>query len=354
MNNTQELKKQTSKANTIKVFKAARERTKKESRGFSISLFLFATLTLLSLGLGYFDPVTLILTIPFVVLPSYFALIAVNSAPVLDRGEIGAFFIMFRTYFNRMFSGCFRVIAAFFKALLCSIAFEVVSSSIAETIVFGKNEEFRNILFDGSKSFSDSAKLLTDFVNANPSFEKCLLIINCVSLVIGTMVFISHIAKRSPMLDFSFLRKQPTPMREFNMVDKKVRKEHKKEFAGRMFRGTWFISLLIILSFVGSYFIEMYAFKNFNPDHFFVLGLAIALIVILPFMNYLMNVYHIIYDGLRPEYENVYVTTTLEFLAKYREKLGINEEEAKKLEEIVKSQSPQKNKKEEKEKKDEK
>lgn len=324
--------------------------TKKAQRGFSNSLFWFAFFTLLSLCVAYFNSFTLIITIPFVVLPSYFAFIAISSTPKLPVGETSGFFLMFKTYFNRLFFGCFKVITGILKALAFSFLSSVVMTTIGESVIFKGDAKFESLI-QSDADLSESIKLFSEYISQNPRYEKWLFISASVSILVGVLVFIHHIAKNTPKLDFSFYRKQPVPMREFGFIDRKVRHEHKKEFLGRLLKATWFAPLLIILSFGGSFAIEMFLLKGMNVDHVLVIGLAITLILLLPFMNYFAQVFHCIYAPLAKTYEKKFVEMTLEILTRYKEKMGISEEDAKKIEAMVKGEASKEEKEKEKEKK---
>lgn len=333
-----ELKKQT-KVQTKKktVFKEAFSATLKAKKGFSMSLFWFAFLSILSLCLAYVRSFTLFVTIPFVIIPSYFAFVAMNSMDKMPTGETIGFFLMFKTYYSRFFFGCFKVISGFLKSLLTVIVSYGVINAVMELTYFSKDSEFSALMdkvLDGS-NLSEAAEQIELFTSSNPTFAKLSFVAMVVSLMLGVIVFLHHLAKNSPKLDFDFYRKQPIPMREFGFVDHEVRHKHKKEFGGELFKCTWFMYLIIIISFATSSVIELFVFRTINPDHAFVLGLGICLILSLPFMNYISNVYHAIYFRLAGVYEETFVKATLELLNKYKEKIGMDAEEVKKIEEML-------------------
>ena len=79
MNNTAQSKAKTKREVERLQFKDVIESLKEEKHGFSPQLFWFVLFTLLSLILAYVLPFTLILTIPFVIAPSWFAFNSVTS-----------------------------------------------------------------------------------------------------------------------------------------------------------------------------------------------------------------------------------------------------------------------------------
>ena len=354
MNTTKQSKKQVNKPN-LSVSKEAWKLTRKENRGFSIPLFWFAFFTLASLCLAYVDIFTLILTLPFVICPSYFAYLAINSSRKLMPEQTAGFFVMYRTYFTRMFHGSFRVIGGVLKALALGIVSSVVVTSIGESIIFRNDPEFQKLLLSEGSTLEESMRLLEEYVNQNPAFQNWAFIASCITVMVASLVFLRHMSKNSPKLDFCFLRPIPAPLVQFNGVDRIVRKTHKKEFGGNLFKGAWYIDLLVMLSFVGASLIEYYVLKGQNVDHVFVLGLAISLIVILPFMNYLCNLYHVIFNRLANVYNAEFVKSTLEILNKVKADVDITDEDKEKLEHAMnalKEQTDKHEKEEDKEKKD--
>lgn len=110
----------------------------------------------------------------------------------------------------------------------------------------------------------------------------------------------------------------------------------------------------MVLTGVGGVALSYFFLKDLDVQNAVVISLFLMFLVALPFMNYISKVQDLLYFSLAEKYEETFATLTLEFLTKYKEKIGIAEEDAKKLEEFLKmSQDQSKNKEEDKKEDDE-
>ena len=137
------------------------------------------------------------------------------------------------------------------------------------------------------------------------------------------------------------------PAKQYNVVERQVRKDHRKFIWGTYIRTTWFIQLLILLvpagGIVGSYFL----LKEFQPAQAVIISMFLVFVFLLPFWNYISKLQEMMFVVLLPIYESTFATLTLEFISKYRDKIGIEEEDVKKIEELLNSMNKTNEKKEE-------
>ena len=333
------MKKEENRITVKKVF----NETRAMSFGFSSQLLYFALFTILSLVLAYVLPFTLLITIPLVIVPSYFAYSSTNSIKGMKNAEGIGFFTFFRSYFTGIFFGGYRLILGFFKALLGYLATNTVLITIFEITIFAKSSEFQEtmkLIQEGTDSATlyESLDKFTDALLTSPEIQKWIYLSAAISLFVGAIIYIQHMIKHSIKMRRNLFTKQIIPTKQFNFVDRRVRKDNRKFLFSTYSRTCWFIQLLLVLVGAGGIAGSFFLLKEFSPEHALIISLFLMFVVALPFFNYISKLQHMIFMRLARKYEETFATLTLEFLTKYKEKIGLEEEEAKKLEEILNAQ----------------
>ena len=163
MNNTKQSKKETDET----VFKIVLKEVKANKHGFSPQLFWFVFLTLLSLCLAYLLPYSLIVTIPLVILPSYFALTAMNVIKGTKNSEGVKFWRMYRAYFSQLFFGGYRVWIGLLKSFGAYFVSTFVGFLIFDLTVLNGNSEYQEILNKSMDpaQMNQAASELLDFLS---------------------------------------------------------------------------------------------------------------------------------------------------------------------------------------------
>lgn len=353
MKSTQKSKKQTTNTLNSSIFKAAVLSAKQRKKGFSMPLCFFGILTLLSLCLAFVLPDTLILTVPFVIAPSFFSYFASYTMDLKGESDIGAFFVMYKVYFNRVFSGCFRLLIAFLKAVLVFLVSSIVVYCVFELSVFNNIPEYAALKDSIAKvgSLSETNNMMFSLMESNALFGNLMNLTSYLSLVFASMFFVHHVAYSCPKLCFNILRNQPMPMREFTVIDKMVKKQDGHKFWKTYFSATWFLDLILLLGFAIAAVLQYFVLTNVDVFETIVMGFGLSFILLMPLLNYLCEVFVIMFVRFTPQYEQTFTNFTIDFLTKYKDKLGINEEQANELKNLVK---PNEDKKENKEKDDKK
>ena len=330
MKNSKQSKKQINNIKTNSIASEAFSSMKMRHKGFSMPLCLFVFFTILSLGLGYLFVDSLILTVPFVIAPSFFAYFSTYTMPLENDNEIVAFFAMFKAYFSRMISGCFRIVIGFLKALLTFAISETVLISFFEIAFFEKNAEYSSLVenLNSSSTLLDSSDTLFAFLESNPTFKGLLFLVNAISIALATLMFLHHVAYSTPKLCFNLIKKQALPMREFAVIDKMVKKSNKRKFWKAYFSATWFIDVIILIGFVTATLLEYFIFNGANTVNVLCIGLVIDILLLLPLFNYLSELFIVIFMRFSKEYERTIATFTLDILKKFQTKLGIDDKKA--------------------------
>ena len=338
MSNTNSSKKETMKVKEI-TLKSSWKSTREAKFGFSNQLFLFAFITIICLLIGYLVPFTLVLSFPFLIVPSYFACTSLNAIKDLPNGKGVGFFHMFKAYFSQFFFGGYRLLVGFLKALLTYFVSTIVIITIYDLTIFADNAEYK-ALVDQLKNQDTMSALnsdLVDFFKNNGQISKYMLLATAIALVLGAIVYIDHIAKHSVKMRRNLFTKRLFPIRQFNFVEKRVRRDYLGEFVKTYFRTCWFIQLLIILAAGGGIVFSFFFLKEFDSMQAVVICLFLMFLVTLPFVNYISVVQDLIYCKYAQIYEDTFAKLTLEFLTKYKDKIGLAEEDAKKIEELLKN-----------------
>ena len=343
MNNLEQSKAKTKKETECLTFRSVLIELKKDHFGFSLQLLYFLLSVILSLILAYVFPYSLILTLPLLMVPCYFAFCGSNTLISLKIKEKPSFFKLFRAYFNGFFMGGYRILIGFLKSLIVYLVCNTVLLTIFEATLFKKYPEFNAVLEKitssaESTSISESVNEFNETLLSNPSLQKWIYFCSAISLTLAGIVFIYHIAKHSMKMRRNFFLKQSIPMKQFNIVERRIRKENRKFILGSYFRTTWFIQILFFLAAGGGITLSFFFLKEFSGAQAFVISLFLIFLVSLPFFNYFAKVQDMLYEKLSKKYEHTFATMTLEFLTKYKERIGIAEEDVKKIEEILNAQ----------------
>jgi len=321
-------------------FKEVYSETRKSRYGFSSQLLYFALLTLISLILAYVLPYSLIVTVPLVIVPAYFAFTSMNAIKGKKNSQNVTFFRMYRNYFSTIFFGGYRLLIGLLKAFLTYMISNFVIILVYDFTIFTKSEEFKAFMKIVEES-TDTAALneaMTNFTNSvlnNPEIQKWMYLSAAISSVLAAIIFIHHIFKHSVKMKRNLFVPNAIPARQFHLVDKKVRKEHRKFLWSSYIRTSWFIQVLILLAGAGGIVGSFFLLKEFNPEQAVVISLFLMILVMLPFMNYMSKLQEMLFVVLLPSYETTFATMALEFLTKYKEKIGLEEEEVKKIEDLL-------------------
>ena len=324
---------------------------------FSTQLLYFSLFVILCLLLAYVLPYSLIITIPFVIVPAYFAFSATNSIKGKKNSQNIGFFTMFRTYFSALFFGGYRLLIGLLKSLATYVASNFIIITIFDFAIFSKMPEYESLLkaLESSTDTGTISEAVETFSNAifnNPTLQKWLYLSAAISTLLAAFMFIHHIMVHCLKMRRNLYVKQLIPVKQFNFVDRRVRKDNRGFLFGSYTRTCWFIQLFIVLAGAGGVILSYFFLKEFSVEHTLIISLFLMFIVALPFMNYISKVHDLVYYTLTAKYEETFATLTLEFLTKYKEKIGIAEEDAKKIEELLKMNQEQSNKIEEEKKED--
>ena len=336
MNNTVQSNPETKKeANRLR-FKEVVASLKEEKHGFSPQLFWFALFTIISLIIAYLFPFSLIITIPLVIIPSWFAFNSVTSIKGIKNSENISFFMMFKAYFSVLFFGGYRLLLGFLKAFGVYVGVSSIAFTVYSETVLRSNAEFQTILekINSTAELEGVMNELNEFL-LSPAMAKPVFLILSIGILLAIFVFLQHILKHSMKMRRNLFTRQPIPMRQFHMVDARVRKNNRKLLWSSYLSTTWFIQLLVILGGAGGLVFSYFFLAELDPFKAVIISVFLIFVLTLPLLNYVSVLQNMLYLALRRKYEETFVNMTLEFLTKFKDKLGLEEEEAKKIEALL-------------------
>lgn len=327
------------KEKTVKksISKIAIERCQKTRKGLSWHLCFFALVSILCFCLGYINQVTLFLTIPFLVIPSLFSFIAINAYDNKKELEGVTPFATFRMYFSRVFFGGFRVITGFFKAILSFIISSIVLSIVAGFAILPNIPEYNELVnsLPDNISTADIFEEYSKFATSNETFSKVISILLVIALFCAAITFIHHIFHNSIKYYYNFTTRMPLVAAQLNITHKEVMFKHKKEILKDYFSATWFLHIILLISFAGGFAINYFALNSFDIGEIFVLGLALALVLILPFMNYLSYALMAIHLKYKTAYVDETLATSLKLMEKFKNNKVLSEEDKKEFDKFI-------------------
>ena len=338
MSNIKQSKVKTTKTIDRVTFHEVTGALNEEKHGLSPQLFWFVILTILSLCLAYLLPYSLIVTIPCVIIPSWFAFNSVNSLKGVRNSNNVTFFLAFKNYFSPIFFGGYRLLIGLLKGFVTYILSSFVGYLIFDWTILNKNAEYQELLtkFTNTTDLSTLNDELSEFISKE-EFQVPIFLMSSIALLLAFVVFTHHVLKHSPKMRRNLFVKAVAPMRVFHSVDARVRKNNRKFIFSSYFFITWFIQLIVIIAGAGGILISFFLLKDLDPFHAVTISLFLMFILVAPLLNYINVTQTFIYLKLAEKYESTFVKLTLEFLDKYKEKIGIEEEQAKQIQEFLES-----------------
>ena len=336
MSNTNQSNPKTKKEVERLRFKDVVSALKDEKHGFSPQLFWFVFFTLLSLILAYVFPFSLILTLPFVIVPSWFAFNSVTSVKGVKNSENVNFFVMYKAYFSPLFFGGYRVLIGFLKGFATYVGVSSIALTIYTQIALGGNAQYQALVEQMNNPGELEALMneINEFL-MSPAVAKPIFLITSIGILLGVMVYFQHSLKHSMKMRRNLFTISPIPMKQFVLVDRKVRRENRGLLWSSYLSSSWFIQLLVILASSSGILIGFFFLNDLDPIKASIISIFVTFVLLIPLFNYISVMQNMLYLSLRRKYEETFVNMTLEFLTKYKERLGIEEEEAKKIEAIL-------------------
>ena len=267
---------------------------------------IYGIIMLAILALAFFFWPTLILTIPLLVLPFTFSLLAANAGANQEKGSIGTFFRFYPFYFKHMFHGGFRGWHALLKCVI--VFFIVLSVAVGvNVVVYLVNPELSSLIEQLVNSqTAESFNLIYDKFLNHPIVEMLNFITITSSVGVTFYVLFHHLFTNSPKMYFSLFSKEPLPMKDVSLVHRFTFPSFRKSFYKDYYSCSWINAVLFALGYAGSIVICYFAFGNngivVNEISISMIGLAGALILNLFVMPFTFDAIEQLYRKHRKDY----------------------------------------------------
>jgi hypothetical protein len=305
-------------------------RYKKEfGRNFP-STFNFAMLTLAFLALGVYQPWTLWLTLPFGILPFFFATEMSLAEPTPEVTYSNALFFRYYVgYFTPPFLGCYRVIINWLRAFLAGFAFALVLGLIYYYSAYAIDASFKEAIDSAAEYLRNSATdQAINVLDYNFSFTLFSRIVALSGGGVTLLVFLMELALYglNPYLRSAT---QSSTIRMANEVFsggiRLAGKSFRKDFWGAL----WLGLVLLILGFGVGLLVGLRV--RAETDRLFALGLSGSCLFLFMYLPY----YFIVISLLGKKYSGSFVAYSIgvaeRALAELKKGSSLNPEEAAKI-----------------------
>jgi len=252
---------------------------------------LYVFILLLCCMLMFVFPLSIIVTLPFVALPSTFAYITTHTMINIEKNcSILPFFSFYKAYFSKTFNGGFRGLLGLLKFILIEIIVSLIVGLLLYYLYCAKQPGFAEIMKNiesatTSENLSTAFDTLLDF----KPFEYTVTITGQSALGIGSLVFINHIMLQSEIYVNAVRSKNIMPMKFLRPVFARMSNIRRKEFLKIYIPCTFFIYLVFIISIGGTFVLNDFFF-GFSIYQSFAIGLAISILLNFFFIPYFVDV----------------------------------------------------------------
>ena len=296
-------------------------------------VFVLACSLLLNIWIG----ATMIITIPFVVLPFTFSYIATLSGlPLAKQAPIKSFFLFYPIYFSSIFFGGFRAILGFLKSILISIVFAALLTIILYYTYLRGQPGFAEILqeIQNANSVKEMEVAMEHFYAFSPA-NFALNISSMVGTLFGVYVFVRHCLLNSEKFYLNLMTNKPLPMKALTRLYITAAHIRRKDFFKEYYGAVWYVGLWFIATFAAAMAVSNLVF-NLDATRSMFIGLFVSLILLFPFIPYYFEVIKNICIASSDDYSNASIQLSEKALAQLQQNNQLTDEERQKIEEEIK------------------
>ncbi len=306
--------------------------------GFS---FLYGSFVLLCLAMAYFMPPTLILTVPFVILPFTFALQVTvthinNDFPALFK----IFFVGYKMYFSNKGMGCYKSLHGFLKSLAVFMFFETLVETIGLSIAM-KNDaslasliqsfSFENLTYDSYMEFLDS-------VMANEAVITVMAISTLTGMLFAFYMFAHNVFTHGMKANLAMYNPAPEMnMGLFNSMHKQFFRVIRKEFYKDYYSVAWILIPVYVVLYAGGGAIGYFFIQNIDVFQLQVLALAFAFVASIPLFPLMCCLMEQLYKKYAPRYNELGFKSIRESFDELMKSQKLSDDQKKSLEDMIKT-----------------
>jgi len=300
------------------------------------SAFNFWMIVLATFALGIFFPYSLFITVPFALIPFFFAL-QMTMADGHKNGQISSkvFFGYYLTYFKEPFAGSYRVIRNFLVAFLYGSLAYLLAVFITYYILAGTDSNFLSAVNEATSLLqSGDTAGLVDFLNNSASLLKFTLIVTAVEESAFFIAFLHNLARYtiSPYVRFVA---SGAPSRMVNQIYVGTLRNIRGTFLKEYYGAIWWLIVLGLLGYAGGFAIG-YLFLNFIGITGVVVAGAFGSFLLLSFfIPYFINVNSLLAQKYRNSFSDYSITLAENTLQQLQNAQRLSDEQAKMLQKSI-------------------
>lgn len=320
-----------------KVSKQAFQSYKKHFGEKSSYALMYGFIVLLVLVAAFFLPISLFLTIPFVVVPFTYA--TQLSMANINNGfpySLGTLFYGYRIYFSKKGFGAYNTISSILKSILVYVIFYTLIGSISLGIIISKDNSL-SALFDsisGIKTMDEYVKILND-ISQNASFLLATNISSLIAFGMGYYMFIHASLVNSIKAEMSFYSIKEVDMGSIKMLHKQAFRIIRKSFYQDYYQSFFFIALIFVIGYASGVTLSNLFLTNLQFYQVQIVGLASSFVLIMLFIPYCFDVLEIIYKKHAQDYYQAGINSVLEAYDQLSSSNTLSPEEKETLDKLL-------------------
>lgn len=323
--------------------------------GYKYSLTaLYGFIVILIFIGAFFLPISLVISVPLVLLPLTFGYIAANAS--INTGNPYPYqmmFIFYGRYFKDAFFGCFRSLFALLKGVIVYFGVSTIVSIITTMWLMNTSIEFVELVQKMSDLSIENLEQIIIEIEAIPGYVLAMFLNFTISFGLAAYIFNHHLLTNAVKYYLLFSSANPAGYREINYVHRYAFKKFRKIFYFNYYQVGLFVFILFFGGYVGGVLLSYFVF-NLGSTQASVVGLFGGFILNLFLLPLLFDDMAVTFNHNRLLYAEALVEIASKAFNELKDDKDFSEEEKKKAEEFIKKSQEDLNEFKEKEsKKDE-
>lgn len=302
-----------------------------------LPLSIFAVIFILSLMLAFVSPITLILTVPFLIIPGFFSLTAITVSPANTTKTGSLYFLLYRNYFSPFFKSGYRVIIGFLKALLVYAIISSIASTVFEYTILIHDPAYTDLInqMENLESIDSIIPTILNLVETNGSFKLFMFLTTTIAFFGGFYMFVHHLSINSMKMYLNLSSPTPMPSSDLNLINKMTMKKIRKGFYKEYVKALWFFPIILLIGYAGGVVLGYFLIPNLDALQCSLLGVFFDFILVLFLLPYFFNVLRFIFERYRTNYIDTFIDLSMKSIEELKKTTTISEEKEKQIKEFL-------------------
>lgn len=311
----------------ISLDKQIRQNYRKNFIGKSSLVAIFLLFVIASLLIAYFLPVTLLITIPFLILPLLTGFIAENMSANTKRSSAARMLFGFRLYYSRQFFGIYRILGGILKTLIVYFAITSILTLILHLSIGMNDPNYMSILDSiiKGRNIEDLNKNI-ELLLSNPTFILIENITEIASIGLASYMMIHHALTHSFKVFYNALGKTVLSSLGVNFIHRLAFPKIRKYFYKDYYSSFWYMILIYVIFYVGGALLGL-LLLNRNGSESAIIGLFFASTISSFFLPIVFDTLQIIFSVYSLFYIQAMMHSTSILKNSFGDKLSFSKEE---------------------------